>query len=98
MTPAIYEGQNLARFVAWLREQGLDYVGSAEIQVALEHHMRRDFFLTSGLALVLIFLIVLADLRKVSEAALALLPLLMGYAWMLGGWPSLGSASTSPTS
>lgn len=90
VTPAIYEDQNLARFVAWLREQGLDYVGSAEIQVALEHHMRRDFFLTSGLALVLIFLIVLADLRRVSEAALALLPLLMGYAWMLGGMALLG--------
>lgn len=88
--PAIYEGQNLADFVRWLREQGLDYVGSAEIQMALEEHMRRDFLLTSGLALVLILLIVAADLRRLSQTVLALVPLLMGYAWMLGGMALLG--------
>ncbi len=88
--PAIYAGQNLTSFVAWLRGQGVDYVGSAEIQLALEQHMRRDFFLTSGLALVLIVLILAVDLRRWGETLLALLPLLMGYAWMLGGMAILG--------
>lgn len=88
--PAVYEGRNLEEFVDWLRAQGRDYVGSAEIQVALEHHMRRDFFLTSGLALLLIWAIVFVDLRRWGESLLALLPLLMGYAWMLGGMALLG--------
>ncbi len=88
--PAIYEGQNLGKFLRWLQEQGLDYVGSAEIQMALEEHMRRDFLLTSGLALVLILFIVGLDLRRLGPTVLALLPLLMGYAWMLGGMALLG--------
>ncbi|MFN3346812.1 MAG: MMPL family transporter, partial [Candidatus Bipolaricaulaceae bacterium] len=88
--PTIYEGKNLENFVRWLREQGLDYVGSAELQMALEEHMRRDFLLTSGLALLLIVLIVTADLRRWGQSVLAVVPLLMGYAWMLGGMALLG--------
>ena len=87
--PALYQGRNLEEFVNWLRGFGLDYVGSPEIQLALEHHMRRDFFFTSGLALLFIFLVVFVDFRKPQRALLSLVPLAMGYAFMLGGMASL---------
>ncbi len=88
--PALYQGRNLEEFVNWLRGLGVDYVGSPEIQLALEHHMRRDFFFTSGLAFLFIFLVVFADFRKPQRALLSLVPLAMGYAFMLGGMASLG--------
>lgn len=87
--PDLYQGKNLEQFVNWLRGFGVDYVGSPEIQLALEHHMRQDFFFTSGLALLFIFLVVFADFRRPQRAILSLLPLAMGYAFMLGGMASL---------
>jgi hypothetical protein len=87
--PALYQGRNLEEFVNWLRGFDVDYVGSPEIQLALEHHMRRDFFFTSGLALFFIFLVVLVDFRKPQRALLSLVPLAMGYAFMLGGMAAL---------
>jgi predicted RND superfamily exporter protein len=87
--PELYEGHNLQDFLNWLGGFGLDYVGSPEIQVALEHHMRRDFFITTGIALLLIFLVVFSDFRRPGRVLLALTPLAMGYACMLGGMAML---------
>lgn len=86
----LYQGRNLQEFLNWLRSFGLDYVGSPEIQLALEHHMQRDFFLTTGVALVLIFVLVLVDFRRPGRALLAIVPLSMGYVCMLGGMGVLG--------
>ncbi|MCX7750647.1 MAG: MMPL family transporter [Candidatus Bipolaricaulota bacterium] len=47
--------------------------------------MRRDFLLSTALALLLIFLLVWRDFPRPGEAALALAPLAMGYVWMLAG-------------
>ncbi|MGB9861098.1 MAG: MMPL family transporter, partial [Candidatus Bipolaricaulaceae bacterium] len=87
--PELYEGRNLQNFLSWLKSFGLDYVGSPEIQVALERYMRRDFFLTTGLALLLIFAVIFADLRRPGRVFLALTPLAMGYVCMLGGMAAL---------
>ncbi len=87
--PQLYEGRNLQDFLAWLQSFGLDYVGSPEIQVALERHMRRDFFLTTGIALFLIFAVIFADFRRPGRVLLALAPLAMGYTCMLGGMAAL---------
>lgn len=87
--PKLYEGRNLEEFLTWLRGFGLDYVGSPEIQLALEHHMRRDFFITTGLALLLILSVIMVNFRRPGMAFLALVPLAMGYACMLGGMAAL---------
>lgn len=87
--PELYEGRNLQDFLAWLQGLGLDYAGSPEIQVALERHMRRDFFLTTGIALFLIVAVIFADFRRPGRVLLALTPLAMGYACMLGGMAAL---------
>ncbi len=87
--PKLYEGRNLQEFLSWLKGFGLDYVGSPEIQLALEHHMRRDFFLTTGLALLFILGVIMADFRRPGRAFLTLVPLAMGYACMLGGMAAL---------
>ncbi len=81
----LYQGRQLEEFSTWLRGFGWEYVGTPEIQLALEEHMRQDFFLTSGIALLFIFLVVVGDFRRPSRAALALTPLAMGYTGMLGG-------------
>ncbi|MGQ9700434.1 MAG: MMPL family transporter [Candidatus Bipolaricaulaceae bacterium] len=85
VSPELYQGRNLQEFSAWLGGFGWEYVGTPEIQLALEGHMRRDFFLTSGVALLLIFLVVVGNFRRPGRAALALAPLAMGYVSMLGG-------------
>jgi predicted RND superfamily exporter protein len=51
--------------------------------------MRRDFFITTGIALLLIFLVVFSDFRRPGRVLLALTPLAMGYACMLGGMAML---------
>lgn len=89
VTPELYRGRNLREFLAWLRGFGLEYVGSPELQLALEEHMRRDFFLTTGIALFFIFLLVIVDFRHLGKTGLALAPLAMGYACMLGGMATL---------
>mgnify|MGYP001081612660 CR=1 FL=1 len=88
--PELYQGQNLQEFLAWLRGLGLDYVGSPELQLTLEEHMRRDFFLTTGVAVLFIFLVVLSDFRRPGRTLVALAPLGMGYVGMLGGMAALG--------
>lgn len=88
--PELYQGRNLQRFLDWLEDLGVDYVGSPEIKLALEHHMRRDFFLTSGVAFLLIFLVVLVDFRRPGKALFSVVPLAMGYTCMLGGMAALG--------
>ncbi|MBC7318044.1 MMPL family transporter [Candidatus Bipolaricaulota bacterium] len=89
VSPHLYEGRNLQEFLHWLRGFGVDYVGSPEIQLVLEEHMRRDFFLTTGIAVILIFLVVFGGFRHPGRALLALIPLGMGYTAMLGGMAAL---------
>lgn len=44
----------------------------------------RDGKLATSLAIVLIFLLLLADFRSLQKAALGMIPLVIGTAWMLG--------------
>lgn len=85
VSPAIYEGQNLQDFLEWLQGLGGDYVGSPELQARLESLMKRDFFQATGLAVGLIFLVLILDFRRPAKALLAMTPLAMGYVWMLAG-------------
>lgn len=90
VSPELYQGRDLQEFSAWLKGFGWEYMGTPEIQLALEKHMRRDFFLTSGMALLVIFLVVVGDFRRLGRAAVALAPLSMGYVGMLGWMAAAG--------
>jgi len=85
-TPAI------EAFISWIRTLGVDYFGLQEITVHLEGHMKRDFALSTILAALLIVLAIWRSFRNLREAALALMPLLIGYVWMLAGMYTLDIA------
>lgn len=86
----IHEEGNLRTFLDWADTLGVERFGVPEVTAQLEEYMRRDFFLSTALALAIIFLLVWRDFPRASQAALALAPLTMGYVWMLAGMNLLG--------
>lgn len=85
MTRAIYEGRNLQTFLDWADDLGFERFGLPEVTAQLEVYMKRDFLVSTVLAVLIIFLLVWRDFPRPVEAALALAPLGMGYVWMLAG-------------
>ncbi len=62
-----------------------DYFGLALGIKVLENYMRRDFVISTILAAALIALVLWFTLRGWMRPLLAAAPLVLGYAWMLGG-------------
>ncbi len=92
LSPRLLEGDNLRRFLDFADTLGVDRFGLPEVTARLEDYMRRDFLLSTALAVVIIFFLVWRDFPRPLEAALALAPLAMGYVWMLAGMNLLGIA------
>lgn len=92
LLPQLLEGDNLRRFLDFADTLGVDRFGLPEVTAQLESYMRRDFLLSTALAVVIIFLLVWWDFPRPLEAGLALAPLMMGYVWMLAGMNLLGIA------
>ncbi|MFH1609521.1 MAG: MMPL family transporter [Candidatus Bipolaricaulota bacterium] len=90
MTRAIHEGRNLQTFLDWADGLDVERFGLPEVTARLEVYMKRDFLLSTVLAVLIIFLLVWRDFPRPVEAALALAPLGMGYVWMLAGMNLLG--------
>jgi len=90
VTREMLVGRNLRTFLDWADGLGVERFGIPEVTAQLEEYMRRDFLLSTALAIVIIFLVVWRAFPRVSEAALALAPLAMGYVWMLAGMNLLG--------
>ena len=90
LTPAIGEGNNLRMFLQWADTLGVERFGLPEVTARLEQYMRRDFVLSTVLAVLIIFLLVWRNFPRPLEAPLALAPLGMGYVWMLAGMNLLG--------
>lgn len=90
LKPAHREGDNLQRFLEWADTLKVERFGLPEVTAQLERYMRRDFLLSTVLAVVIIFLLVWRDIPRPLEAAFALAPLAMGYVWMLAGMNLLG--------
>ena len=82
---AIFDEGNMARFEAFAASFSDDFFGMPLVVQQLEGYMKRDFYLSTGIALVLILLIVWFSLRGWMRALLASAPLVLGYIWMLGG-------------
>lgn len=85
MSLALRESRNLRAFLDWADGLGVDRLGVPEVTARLEEYMRRDFLLSTALAVAIIFLLVWRDFPQPSKAALTLTPLAMGYVWMLAG-------------
>ena len=85
MNPAYNQGSNLQEFAAFASSISHDYFGLALGIKVLENYMRRDFVISTILAAALIALVLWFTLRGWMRPLLAAAPLVLGYAWMLGG-------------
>jgi len=81
----IFEKGNLEAFCAVADTLDAEYFGLPLVVQQLEIYMKRDFYLSTAIAAVLILFILWRSLRGWMRALLAATPLLLGYVWMLGG-------------
>jgi len=81
----VYERDNLREFDAFAASISDKYFGMPLVGKQLEDYMKRDFFISTLLAVAIIILVLLATLRGGLRALLASTPLILGYLWMLGG-------------
>jgi predicted RND superfamily exporter protein len=89
----IYQPEYYRSFIKEASQFSRAYFGAAMIQDRLEHYMKRDFWVTTAISAALMLAILLWDFRRRGMrhyALLALLPLVLGYLWMLGGMRLLG--------
>ena len=75
-------------FVRQAREVWPEFLGQPMIRATLEDYMKRDFWRSTGLAVLLIFLVLQLDFGRVRGLRratwLSLLTLGLGYLWLLG--------------
>lgn len=85
IAPAIYNGDNLQQFDAFAASFSDHYFGMPLVAKQLEMYMKRDFLVSTLLALLLITITLWRSLGGWVRTVLAASPLLLGYIWMLGG-------------
>ncbi len=85
MSPDLYARNSLISFIAFSEAFTRDYFGIPLVVRSLEDVMKRDFYISTGLAALLILIVVWRSFRKVTRTLLALAPVILGYIWMLGG-------------
>ena len=81
----IYLGDRLAEFDRYAASFSDNYFGMPLVAQQLETSMKRDFYLSTVLAAVIIVIVLWRSLNKWMRALLAAAPLILGYIWMLGG-------------
>jgi len=86
----IFDDDNMEKFVRFAASFSDDYFGMPLVVQQLEDYMKRDFYLSTGIAILLIILVVWVSLRGWMRALLAAAPLVLGYIWMLGGMRLFG--------
>lgn len=86
----IYESEKLNSFVKHVSQFTEDYFGLPLIQYRLEGHIRHDFVISTALAVLLIALILYGGINNLRLSLLAVIPLVLGYLWMLGGMSVFG--------
>ena len=80
----IFDEDNMEKFDRFAASFSDDYFGMPLVVQQLEDYMKRDFYLSTGIAILLIILVVWGSLRGWMRALLAAAPLVLGYIWMLG--------------
>jgi hypothetical protein len=81
LSPQVH--QEYQRFIREISKISDDYLGKALIGARLEEHMRSDFVISTALALLIILGLLWWSGKGISHL-LAMLPLILGYVWMLG--------------
>jgi len=87
---SIYESENLNDFVEKVSRFTDDYFGLPLIQYKLEGHIRHDFVVSTLLAVLMISFVLYRGISDLKLSLLAVIPLALGYLWMLGGMRVLG--------
>ena len=80
-----YNAENLVAFREFAGTISDDFFGIPLVAAKLEEYMKRDYTVSTLLALFLIVITLWRSTRKVRHALLAASPLVLGYVWMLGG-------------
>jgi uncharacterized protein len=86
----IWRDAPLARFVAAIKQADPDVTGTPVQSYAITSAMRRGYEHAAILAMAAVLAFVLADLRSLGETLLAMLPLALGGAWLLGAMGLMG--------
>ncbi|MBV8055827.1 MAG: MMPL family transporter, partial [Deltaproteobacteria bacterium] len=86
----IWQDAQLARFVAAIKNVDPDVTGTPVESYAITSAMRRGYEHAAILAMAAVLAFVLADLKNPGETLLAMLPLALGGAWLLGAMDLLG--------
>ncbi|MEW5825839.1 MAG: MMPL family transporter, partial [Candidatus Bipolaricaulota bacterium] len=90
MSPTLFAKNNLREFVQFADGLSSDYFGVPLAVRELESVMKRDFYISTVIAFVLIAFTVWHSFRKIWRTLLALSPVFFSYVWMLGGMRLLG--------
>lgn len=90
MSPALYAGSHLKQFDQFAASISSDYFGTPLVIRDLEQAMKRDFYISTALALLLITASVWHSFRTLPRTLLALSPIALSYVWMLAGMKLLG--------
>jgi hypothetical protein len=85
MASSIYQGENLKQFNAYASTFADRFFGLPLVAGKLENYMRRDFFVSTAFALGMIVIMLWRSMGGWIKALITGFPLVLGYAWMLGG-------------
>jgi hopanoid biosynthesis associated RND transporter like protein HpnN len=86
----VWEDAPLARFIGALRAVDPNVTGPPVQAYAIATVMRRGYERAAVLALIAVFVFVMADFRNLRDTALAMVPLVFGGAWLLETMGALG--------
>jgi predicted RND superfamily exporter protein len=85
MVRTIYQEGNMQQFNAYASSFADRFFGMPLVAAKLEDYMRRDFLVSTAFAAVMIMLTLWRSMGGWKRALIAASPLILGYAWMLGG-------------
>jgi len=85
MVRTIYQEGNMQQFNAYASSFADRFFGMPLVAAKLEDYMRRDFLVSTVFAALLIMLTLWRSMSGWRRALIAASPLILGYAWMLGG-------------
>jgi len=81
----IFDDGNLEKFDRFASSFSNNYFGMPLASQRLEGYMKRDFYISTLIAIALIIIVLWRSLRGWVRTLLAASPLVLGYIWMLGG-------------
>jgi uncharacterized protein len=85
MFGSIYQGENLKQFNSYASTFADRFFGMPLVAGKLEDYMRRDFLVSTAFALGMIIIVLWRSMGGWIRALITAFPLVLGYAWMLGG-------------